>query len=91
MPRLTRRYRPLARHLAALPVTQPSLRLTLVELEALLGPRLNTIPGAIPLWTAAAVATTARQCWDYQATYDRSARAITFTRQPSTPLATQEV
>jgi hypothetical protein len=82
MPGRPGRYAALLAVLDTLPADQPSVRLTLAELEALLDGPLPASTRRTDYWTSSHVA---RLNWErvgFTAHLDRDSPAVTFTRKP---------
>ncbi len=76
------RYAPLLATLDALPAGQPSVRLTLTAIAALIGEPLPLSANMRRYWTHTDIA---RKNWNrrgFAAELQRAERAVTFTRQP---------
>lgn len=82
MPERVGRYAPLLATLDALPASQPSVRLTLATIAALIGEPLPLSAHMRRYWTDT---DTACKNWNrrgFAAELQRAERAVTFTRQP---------
>jgi hypothetical protein len=80
-PPRNRRYRPLFHYLEALPPEQQVIRLSLTDLQGILGPPSAPTVGSIPNWNAAGVAAAFRHRPRFAAQLDRTTGVITLTRR----------